>query len=66
MNSVKLSERILDCLECNKDREEQGATLYNEISKIDSHIIRAVIVNLCERIEALKRRSPVNRTQTMA
>lgn len=55
MNSAKLSERILDCLECNKDKEEQEVTLYNEISQIDSHIIRGVIVNLCERIEALKR-----------
>lgn len=54
MNSTKLSDRILDCLECNEDREEQEATLYNEISQIDSNIIRAVIVNLCEKIETLK------------
>lgn len=55
MNSAKLSQRILDCLERNSDREEQEATLYNEISQIDSHIIRAIIVNLCEEIEELKK-----------
>lgn len=55
MNSAKLSERILDCLECNSGKEEQETTLYNEISQIDSHIIRAIIVNLCEKIEEMKK-----------
>lgn len=55
MNSAKLSERILDCLDCNVEREKQEIILYNEISQIDSHIIRAVIVNLCEKIEELKK-----------
>lgn len=55
MNSAKLSKRILDCLEYNKDREEQEAILYNEISQVDSHIIRGIIVNLYEKIEVLKK-----------
>lgn len=55
MNSLKLSGRILDCLECNSNRQEQDTTIYNEMSQIDSHIIRAVIVSLCEKIEELRK-----------
>lgn len=55
MNSLKLSERILDCLECNNDRKKQETIIYNELSQINNHVIRTVIVNLCEKIEELKK-----------
>lgn len=55
MNSVKLSKRILDCLNCDDKREECEIAIYNELSQIDSPVIRGVIVNLCERIEELRK-----------
>lgn len=51
MNSSELSGRILDCLECNDNRKKQETAIYNELSQIDSHVIRAVIGNLCEKLK---------------
>lgn len=55
MNSSKLSKRILDCLECKDESGKEEIAIYNELSQVNSYIIRAVIVRLCEKIEQLKK-----------
>ena len=59
MNSLKLAERICNCISDGYDdeeyREETITALYNELSQIDgSSYIKAAFVKLCERIEELE------------
>lgn len=59
MNSLKLAERIIDCISDGYDdeenREEVEVKLYNELSQIDNNsIIKNAFVTLCERIEDLE------------
>ena len=59
MNSLKLAERIFDCLSDGYDdeeyREEATTALYNELSQINNTSnIKAAFVMLCERIEELE------------
>lgn len=59
MNSLKLAERIIDCISDGYDdeeyREEATTALYNELSQINNTSnIKAAFVMLCERIEELE------------
>ena len=59
MNSLKLAERIIDCVSDGYDdeeyREEATTALYNELSQINNTSnIKAAFVRLCERIEELE------------
>lgn len=59
MNSLKLAERIIDCVSDGYDdeeyREEATTALYNELSQINNTSnIKAAFVMLCERIEELE------------
>lgn len=59
MNSLKLAERICDCISDGYDdeeyREEAITALYNELSQINNNSnIKAAFVMLCERIEELE------------
>ena len=59
MNSLKLAERIFDCISDGYDdeeyREEEITALYNELSQIDGNsYIKAAFVKLCETIEELE------------
>ena len=59
MNSLKLAERICDCISDGYDdeeyRDETITALYNELSQIDgSSYIKAAFVKLCEQIEELE------------
>ena len=57
MNSLKLAERIIDCISDGYDdeeyREEATTALYNELSQINN-TIKAAFVMLCKRIEELE------------
>ena len=59
MNSLKLAERIIDCISDGYDeeeyREEATTALYNELSQINNTSnIKAAFVMLCKRIEELE------------
>jgi len=58
MNSSSLSGRILDvlkvCVDNEERREKEEIALFNELSQIDSPVVRGAIVRLCEKIEELE------------